>query len=168
MSTPEIRPEYLATGDLALVIGTGKERFLVVIKSTKAFLAGLFVIPGGHRTADDQTIEVTAANEAEQEIGFKIDPKKLRRHLFMVLSGKDRDLRPKYSKGDAPDKDKIIDRITVVFLVELDTVPPDLKAGDDAASIHLMPLKQLKPEMMGYDHGDVVAALHERYEIVTE
>lgn len=166
METQEIRPEYLATGDIAHITGTGKERFLTVIKSTKAFLAGRYVIPGGHRTRDDKTIAHTAANESFQEIGLVVDPEALNEEgPFMVLSGLDRDLRPKYRKGDAPDKDKIIDRITIVFLVENEFVPEGLKAGDDAASVHHIALKDFTPEMMGYDHWLVVKKLQKRYGI---
>lgn len=161
----EIRPEYLATGDIALVIGTNKDRFIVVIKSTKAFLAGLYVLPGGHRTTDDVTIAHTAANEARQEINLIVDPETLDDHLFMVLSGKDRDLRPKYSKGSAPDKHVVIDRITVVYLIEYETIPVGLKAGDDAASVHIFPLSGLQPTMMGFDHGLVITKLKKRYGI---
>ncbi len=165
METQEIRPEYLATGDVAVVIGTGKERFLLVIKSTKAFLAGLYVIPGGHHTTGDKTVAHTAAAEVEQEVGLVVDPDTLDEHLFMVLSGLNRDLRPKYRKGNAPDKDKVIDRITVVYLFEFETIPEGLKAGDDAASIHLVPLKDLTEDMMGYDHWLVVKKLQKRYGI---
>jgi 8-oxo-dGTP pyrophosphatase MutT (NUDIX family) len=160
---PEIRPEFLLTADIALVIGRGDERSLCLITSDK--FPGLLMLPGGHRTSLDLTIAHTAAEESWQEIGYEIHPETMDDHLFMVLSGKNRNPRPKYARGNAPDKDKIIDRMSVVYLFEEDQIPSGLRAGDDATSIQFRPLRQITAPMMAYDHYLVVERLHKHYNI---
>lgn len=154
---PEIRLEYLLTADIALVIGRGDKRRLCLITSDK--FPGKLMLPGGHRTSYHQTIAHTAAEEAWQEIGYEIHPETMDDNLFMVLSDKERNPRPKYARGNAPDKDKIIDRMSIVFRFEEDEMPPGLRAGDDATSLQFPLLTEIVPEMLAYDHYLVVERL---------
>ena len=157
------RIPVLLTGDIVPVFKYDGHWSVAVIESTKPALRGKLVFGGGHRDAGDTTVEDAAIREGREELGLTITHDQLQ--LFMVLSGLNRDVRPMYSKPATPEQAQLIDRTTVVFIVEYPAVPADLNAGDDAAKIHVIALKDLKPDMMGYDHGLVVEKLKKRYGI---
>lgn len=157
------RIPVLLTGDIVPVFKHEGEWSTAVIESTKPALKGKLVFGGGHRDAGDATVEDAAIREGKEELGLTITHDQLQ--LFMVLSGLNRDVRPMYSKPATPEQSRLIDRATVVFVVEYEGVPADLNAGDDAAKVHVIALKNLMPEMMGYDHGLVVTKLKKRYGI---
>ena len=157
------RIPVLVAADTILVFPYQGDLCTVVIESTKDFLKGKYVFPGGHVDAGDENAEATAVREPKEEAGVTIDPKDLQ--LLMVLSNHNRDMRPMYSKPQTPEEEVLIDRISIVYLVEYSDMPKGLRAGDDAARIHIMPIKHLTPEMMGFDHGLVVTKLKKRYSI---
>lgn len=150
-----IRRPILAVVDIVPLFFHNGERCTVVIESIK--IPGRLAFAGGHRDITDLDLKAAAIRESQEEINLRLKREQLK--LFMELSTTDRDLRPRYSNPQTPEEAEIFDRLSIVYLVELPEAPTTLKAGDDATNVRIIAIKDLKPEMMGYDHAEVVAEL---------
>ena len=111
---------------------------LVLIKRCKQPYMDKLVLPGGHYEVRDKSLAQAAARELREEVGIKVDPKKLT--LLTTLDNPGRDPRPEQ-------------RISTVFFIKISARQlKDLKAGSDAEAVVLKDLGSLNPDQIGFDH----------------
>ncbi|OGL95111.1 hypothetical protein A2348_04725 [Candidatus Uhrbacteria bacterium RIFOXYB12_FULL_58_10] len=110
---------------------------------------GKLALPGGKKNAKDGTIAVTAQRELYEEVGIHAELDEL--SVYGVLDGPGRDPR-----GD--------NRTSIVHI--LDASPAqvrDARAGDDASELVRMPLANVQPNLMAFDHAKVIERLQSDY-----
>lgn len=135
--------QIFLTTDAAITINNEK---IVLIKRAKEPFMDKYVMPGGHVDFEDQSVVHACVRELEEEIGLVLDVEDLK--FLTILDSPDRDPRP-------------CKRISVVHYVNLDSEDDlrDCKAATDAASIHVLDLKSIMSEQVGFDHWLVVEML---------
>lgn len=124
----------------ALVLFQGR---VVMIRRTKPPFQDKLVFPGGHVEEMDASLAAACCRELEEEVGLIVPAESL--SLLMVLDDPNRDPRPGR-------------RISVVYRVTLEELP-NLTAGSDAASVELVDLSTLTPDLVGFDHYLAIAAV---------
>ena len=131
------------TVDAIVTIGYSE---IVMIKRNKEPFLEKYVLPGGHFEDEDNDLKEACTRELKEEIGLEIHPDKL--YLVNTLDKKDRDPRPGR-------------KLSMVYRCILDS-KDDLKnceAGSDAKSIHVIKIKDLKEEEVGFDHWKAIKYL---------
>ena len=135
-------PEFILTADIAVTIG-GTD--LVLIRRAKPPYDNALVLPGGH-VEKDETSAQAAVREIDEEIGLDVQLKDLTLLTFLDAAHRD----PREGR-----------RVSVVYHVDLpaDFSPENLRAGSDAEAVRILPLSEIKPEMIGFDHYQAIAML---------
>ncbi len=148
MHTKPRRSLQLLVTDVVVLSGPYADPNITLIRSTRPYLAGKLLLPGGH-VDEGETTKRAAQREGGEEVGLTIELDEL--ELFTVLDAPGRDVRDG------------VDRVSVVYLVDRrghDVAP---QAGDDAAAVETLPLRTVSAVDMGYDHGTVVEMLKTSY-----
>lgn len=147
---------------------TAKPRIMLVRRKYEPY-KGMLVFAGGHFTpgkfnpqtqtfeGGDPSLAHVTSREAEEEARF-LHPWHVWK-FFTVLDRPDRDPRSD------------VRRISIPMRTHLNSSNMDdqaiidnLQAGDDAASVHLIPLMELTMEDMGFDHWTVISMLQDQWE----
>ena len=136
----------IKTVDIALVDGEGN---VLLIERAKPPFMDRLVFPGGH-VEDGETDLDAAVRELEEEVSIVIDRSLLK--SLMKLDHSDRDPRP--GKRESHVFSANVARKVLIGAC----------AKSDARSVRTIPIKTLKPEMIGFDHYKVVVALRKLYD----
>ncbi|MGW4806412.1 NUDIX domain-containing protein [Kitasatospora sp. NPDC004272] len=123
------------TADVVAVRPDGR---VLLIERGHAPYAGLLALPGGH-VDSGETAREAAVRELHEETGVLVDPDDL--VLLGVYDEPGRDPRGRY--------------VGAAYLARV-PAGTEARAGDDAASVHWVPLDAL-PEQLAFDHHLVLA-----------
>ena len=135
--------KVVKTVDAALIFGNA---WLVLIERAKPPFADKLVLPGGHVEKGEEFLEAVA-REIKEEVG--LDLRTDRFHFLTTLANPNRDPRGSY--------------VSTVFAASIsDKELKELRSGSDAKTIHLVPLKEIRPEMIGFDHFEAIEILKKR------
>ena len=120
-----------------ILITVNKKKIILIKRAKEPFMDKL-VLPGGH-VEKDEDLETACCREAKEEIGFLVYPSELEK--LIVLDSLKRDPRP----GK---------RISTVFHVDLldESRLENCQAESDALAIEIRDIKNISPEMIGFDH----------------
>ena len=110
---------------------------VLLIERTKLPFEDKFVFPGGH-VEEGETLQEAVIRELQEEVGVEVSASDLK--YLMKLDAPGRDPRP----GT---------RIAHVFWINVCAkVFETAVAGSDARAIHLLSLKDIQAQDMGFDH----------------
>lgn len=113
---------------------------------------GLWALPGGHLDGDETLVQ-TALRELKEETKIKVDKVVLENSI----------VKEKTRVFDHPRRSQGFRRITQVVLIDLGPIGalPLVKASDDAAGAHWIPLADLYEyeDKMFEDHSDIIKAM---------
>jgi 8-oxo-dGTP diphosphatase len=125
------------------------QRYILLIERANEPFKGKLALPGGFIDPDEPA-ETAAVRELEEETGFKIDEDVL--ELVDVASAPNRDPRG-----------RTISIVYSYFIIgaNAEGFKLNLKAGDDAANVVLLPVQELKKEDLAFDHYDLIGKVHD-------
>ncbi len=131
------------TVDIVLTLNNEK---VVLIERTKEPFMDKLVFPGGHVEEIDNRIIDACVREADEEICFKTKAEDLK--LLTILD----------KPGGDPRNGK---RASVVYHINVtdEKIIEKLAPETDAKAIHLVNIKDLKKEDLGFDHWDAIKLL---------
>jgi 8-oxo-dGTP diphosphatase len=131
----------ILTVDVALVAG---DELLLIRRAIPPFLDRL-VLPGGHVDPEDSGLAAAAARELLEETGVALRPEDLK--FLCLLDSPGRDPRPGR-------------RMSVAFTAACaDRSSVSAAAGSDAREIVWRRLGTIRPDEIGFDHWQAIAAL---------
>ena len=131
----------ILTVDILLV---GDRGSVLLIERTKSPYEDRLVMPGGHHE-NGESLRQAAQRELNEEVGILVDEADL--EFLVKLVASDRDPRPGR-------------RISYVFMLNVtEFILTQAQPASDAKQVHIVPLRDITPEMMGFDHYLAIEAL---------
>jgi 8-oxo-dGTP diphosphatase len=131
-------PRPAVSADIAVFRKAGQSLEILLIQRKNPPFQGMWALPGGFMEIDE-TLEMTAARELEEETG---------------LSGVDLIQFKTFSNVDRDPRTRII---TTVFFGMVSLEDSDAKGGDDAEKAEWFAVDKLPP--LGFDHEKIIGLL---------
>lgn len=128
-----------------IVVTLNNEK-IVLIERTKEPFINKLVLPGGHVEPTDIRVVDACIREAKEEIGLVVKKESLKLLAILDKPGCD----PRYEK-----------RVSIVYHINVmdEQIIKNLKPASDAKAIHVMDIKNIEKEKMGFDHWDAIKLL---------
>ena len=136
----KIRDAFILTADIIIRVDGDK---IILIKRAKDPYMDKYALPGGAVDHTDTSIKHACLREADEELGLSgVDLEDL--EYICHLDRKNRD--PRNGRW-----------ISSVYLVDISEEKSGvLVANSDAKSFELVPICDITPDMMGFDHWDAI------------